>query len=351
MEEDELEITEDGEDYYEGFDNEPDDSEIEEWEETDGEGDDEDEEFEDSADEGETDDSEDEEDSEPEVSPEDSESDVEEEFPDYVPEELIPTTFKSAKAELEFYRENYLAVAKLGTSQAYVDHFVAKYRDLLINAEKDAEELKNHYTAFKAGNPKAYLKMHFAKELAEEGIDASLEKSEAWSIVDSRMVEKFGSDWKARFNMEDAYDAKTESGKMAMVQRQIAAEVQEHNQQAKQEAEKYKPLPPEKVQEYIDLQYEEHFKNAGFDRKTYDEFTRDIENWTPTLADLHKARYFDGYVDAAKQAAFEEGKKAASKTIASTQGKRSPITNKPKPAPQRNGIMATSAFDLYKNRS
>ena len=282
-----------------------------------------------------------------EVEEEELEEPEEEPYPSYVPEDLIPKEFKSAREELDFYRENYKKLASLAASEAYIETLMDKYTDVLLSKEKDANEVKAYYQAVKKGDPKAFIKMHFADELLAEGQDPTLDKNERYAVVNVKMKERFGDDWQERYNMDDAFDPTTESGKMAMVQREIAADIQAHNLKAKEELERNRPLSAEEIQQQIDSQYESDFANNGFDRETFDAFIDEIREWKPTLADIHRAKYFDGYLEQATKKAFEDGKKAAAKSIASSQGTKSSPKITRRPARTQSTGLANNAFDLY----
>lgn len=246
------------------------------------------------------------------------------EVADYVPDDLVPPDFEDDKAELEWYRNKYNDALNLHRTDEFKQTLLETYKDHLANAEDETGELMRIREAFKKNNPIPILKAYFPNYLSENGVDPRLSDEEMIDFVRGKLQDEFGENYEEHFNRDELMNPASVSAKMLARQQELVRSVKDHNSQEFREAKKVMEgdggPTPERVQQFekvLSEGYDQYFAKAGFTEDEYAEFIQELSKWeSMNIQDLHRALYFEQYIENAK----EEGKREALKEIAQNNG-------------------------------
>ena len=134
-----------------------------------------------------------------------------------------------------------------------------------------------------------------------------ISEEEKKDMVYNVLSKEFGIDYEEKYNVEDAENPDTLSGKMIQRQREILAKIDEDNNKLSS----YKPMSEEDLLIELNNQYDRDFKPHGIDKNKYVEtieFAKEKGNNLSVL-DFYRIQHFNDYVNDAYQKGMTDGKK------------------------------------------
>ena len=245
--------------------------------------------------------------SEPEYESYEEQEEQQIDYPDFVPDELIVPKFKSERAELNWYRDNYNKTFGIYQNDDFKHKLLDHYKDFLLSEEENVESLKAVESVFK-NEPEIAIKVFGAEGLEKNGISSKLTDEEVGQIVNQEMIKYFGSNYAQKYDQSELIDPNSLSSKMLMKSQEIGRSIQEHQNYSEQLAQQYKPLSDEELQEELDKEYYANFQQE-MSIDEYDEMIDEINNTDIGIMDLHKAIMFNEYMQEAYSRGIQDGRK------------------------------------------
>jgi len=223
------------------------------------------------------------------------------EVPDFVPDEYLPKEFDNEEDELDWYRENYIKLIDIHKSDNFVNYITDLYAKQLEDTEKKTiEQLINENNIYD-------LKTKYPQFFQKLGQNPMISEEEKKDMVYNVLSKEFGIDYEEKYNVEDAENPDTLSGKMIQRQREILAKIDEDNNKLSS----YKPMSEEDLLIELNNQYDRDFKPHGIDKNKYVEtieFAKEKGNNLSVL-DFYRIQHFNDYVNDAYQKGMTDGKK------------------------------------------
>jgi len=223
------------------------------------------------------------------------------EVPDFVPDEYLPKEFDNEEDELDWYRENYIKLIDIHKSDNFVNYITDLYAKQLEDTEKKTiEQLINENNIYD-------LKTKYPQFFQKLGQNPTISEEEKKDMVYNALSKEFGVDYEEKYNVEDADNPDTLSGKMIQRQREILAKIDEDNNKLSS----YKPMSEEDLLIELNNQYDRDFKPLGIDKNKYVEtieFAKEKGNNLSVL-DFYRIQHFNDYVNDAYQKGMTDGKK------------------------------------------
>lgn len=292
-------------------------------------------------------DTEEEESDDEEVSDEESKEQVAD-YPDFIEDDLKVPEFSSERKELAWYRDNYKRTFDVYKSEKFQKAVIDHYDDILINKEKDVEQLKAVKEVFN-GNPDLALKIFAPEGLAQRGISSQLSDDEINQLIDSEMKKTFGNNYSSKYDKDELIDTNSLSSKMVSKMQEIKTQISEHQAKSEQLSERYRPLNEEEINQKLEDDYNEHFLGK-MAREDYDSLVEELKGRPAlTMVDMHRLLRFDDYLDEAYRRGQEEGKKGVISSIKKA-GKPLTVATRPRQEQESNkGI--PDVFDLKRQNT
>lgn len=250
------------------------------------------------------------------------------EIPDFVPDSYIPPqAFDSEEDELDWYRENYGKVIDTYKTDEFVDFISNKYIDKFLELEQqNIEKLIEDNKIYE-------LKTKYPQFFKQIGISSEISEEEIADIVYDKLSKEFGENYAEIYDVDEAADKNSISGKMIARQEQIMAEIQQHNSQIQTN----KPMSKEDLITNLNIQYSQDFEPHGITKENYIktlEFAQQKAN-DLSVKDFYKLQYFQEYIDDAYQRGLKDGKKNMTEELTKTgrriNGYKETTDNEPKP--------------------
>lgn len=223
------------------------------------------------------------------------------EVPDFVPDEYLPKEFDNEEEELDWYRENYIKLIDIHKSDNFVNYITDLYSKQLEDTEKKTiEQLINENNIYD-------LKTKYPQFFQKLGHNPTISEEEKQDMVYNALSKEFGIDYEERYNVEDAENPDTLSGKMIQRQREILAKIEEDNNKLSS----YKPMSEEDLLVELNNQYDRDFKPHGIDKNKYVETIEFAKEKGSNLSvlDFYRIQHFNDYVNDAYQKGMTDGKK------------------------------------------
>ena len=232
----------------------------------------------------------------------------------------IPTEFKDATEALTWYATQFEQVKQTYGSINPQEVQQRIFEEQSQAVSQEIEGFKIMYEALKT-NPEEFVMQYLPEVLAKHGIEPVLTPDAMADKIENRMEQEFGSDYKMKYNANDLIDPRSLSNQILHRQQQLYNDYTTMNQANQQRlgewnqnlAQGRSNLAPN--QEYTREQVIEHaqqfypeFEAKGFSTEDFNQFVTEAADYKITLDDVHKALYFDGYMQVAYERGLEEGK-------------------------------------------
>ena len=232
----------------------------------------------------------------------------------------VPSEFKDTTEALTWYANQFEQVKQTYGSVNPQEMQQRIFEEQSQSVSQEIEGFKIMYQALKT-NPEEFVMQYLPEVLAKHGIEPILTADAMADKIEARMEQEFGSDYKMRYNANDLIDPRSLSNQILHRQQQLYNEYTTMNQANQQRlgewnqnlAQGRSNLAPN--QEYTREQVIEHaqqfypeFQAKGFSTEDFNQFVTEAADYRITLDDVHKAIYFDGYMQVAYERGLEEGK-------------------------------------------
>jgi hypothetical protein len=144
------------------------------------------------------------------------------------------------------------------------------------------------------------------------------------TIVHNQLANKFGEDYMERFKKEDLLKPDSISSKILQFEQDVIRQVREHNETEWKKQQETVPqennISVPEIAELLEKQYKEYFAESGVTEEEYGDFVQQLSNYQITTKDLHRAMYFDDYINEAFRQGIETGKKGLAAEITKANG-------------------------------
>jgi hypothetical protein len=213
----------------------------------------------------------------------------------------LPKEFDNDEDELDWYRENYIKLIDIHKSDNFVNYITDLYAKQLEDTEKKTiEQLINENNIYD-------LKTKYPQFFQKLGQNPTISEEEKKDMVYNTLSKEFGIDYEERYNVEDAENPDTLSGKMIQRQREILAKIDEDNNKLSS----YKPMSDQDLLVELNNQYDRDFKPHGIDKNKYVETIEFAKEKGSNLSvlDFYRIQHFNDYVNDAYQKGMADGKK------------------------------------------
>lgn len=244
-----------------------------------------------------------------------------EETPDYsfIPDGWRPGEFANSDEEREFYKEKYIQLHQYMQSDDFSNAFLDSFSDNLAEREKEVENFKGLMQSFKA-DPQAFIAANMPEYAEALGLQPQLSDDQIDEKVDETIAEEFGEDWESQYDPADLRRRSSLSSKIFRRRQELERQYEEQNANAVQAREQYiqsigkqqapAAMDPEAQVQVLEQAYEEIFKPSGFSEEEFIQVVENVKGFQPTMADLYNMTHFEEIIEAERQEAIEEGKRA-----------------------------------------
>lgn len=272
----------------------------------------------------------------------------------------IPETFENEQAELNFYRAKYGELQSELSSEQFMDKIWDAYGQQIMQREEQLREMSDHIRAMQ-NNPREYIKQYFPEKLAEAGISPVLTNEEINTKVEEQLAAEFGPDWKNLYSAGDLVSPLSYSSQVLKRSMDIQKEWQDRNTQSEKFFNEYtqklannqEPVKEIDEKKILDEAYTQLSTEYKIDQKGFDEFVDRMKNFNPTYSDWYKLANMNKFIEDARKAGIEEGKKAMASqigkvgknVIAGTQESESKPDNTPNELTQQIKAMRAGNFN------
>ena len=232
----------------------------------------------------------------------------------------VPSEFKDTTEALSWYATQFETVKQTYGSINPQEIQQRIFEEQSQAVSQEIEGFKIMYEALKS-NPEEFVMQYLPEVLARHGIEPVLTPDAMADRIERKMEQEFGSDYKMKYNANDLIDPRSLSNQILHRQQQLYNDYTTMNQANQQRlgewnqnlAQGRSNLTPN--QEYTREQVIEHaqqfypeFEAKGFSTEDFNQFVTEAADYRITLDDVHKAIYFDGYMQVAYEKGLEEGK-------------------------------------------
>ena len=230
------------------------------------------------------------------------------ETPTYTVPEYLGAEWKPPEdADDAWYKDNYARLASLTSSEDFVASLTDTYREQLLSEEKNVEEFRNLYQAYKSGDV-SFLKTAFPEKLLEIGVSPVLSNEDIDNEIEGTLKKEFGDNYTDVYDMKEVIKPSSISHKIFARTQQLVQHWSNENANRTQQFEQYRqsqgtsntPLD-------LDKEYEA-FKD-DMPREQFNTMLDSIREgiggkWT--LKDLHRIVSYDTDIAKAREQGAKE---------------------------------------------
>jgi len=256
----------------------------------------------------------------------------EEEFPDYIPEDFLPPEdFKDDSEKIEFYENKYFDLIKYTKSEKFGKELAKTYKDTLLQAQQDVNELLELQKALKE-DPSIAFKKYFNEDMAKQGYSPYIENEEASNYIKKQLANEFGTNWESAYDPSEASQEGTISNKILQKHNAYVQELEQINQR---NTPNRPVMTPEKIQAALDEEYKKYFEPTGMGKDEYTDFINEVKAGKVQVntKDLYLIRHQDEF----KKYYIEQGKKEALQNVSKS-------GSKPNRAKKSNSSKSSSRY-------
>jgi len=236
-----------------------------------------------------------------------------------------PEEFNNIEEAANWYKNKFNEIKKElmnpynPVTRKYIDNYVMSR---IEEEEKSISDFKQAYMAFK-NNPKEYMMQFFPEALAEFGISPVISAEEMEILIDNKLKEEFGEDYKYKWNASELIDVNSFSSRLLQRRneminnleqlnnknREILSKWNENLANGKSNIQSLTAQSEEEIIQKIKAEHKDKFVNEyGIPEDAFEDFLRSVSKRQITLEDLHRIQYFEGYMRQAYEKGLQDAK-------------------------------------------
>jgi hypothetical protein len=246
------------------------------------------------------------------------------ELSDVVPQGWRPEKeFASSEEALQFYAEKYNGLWQHLNSEEFASELERNYGDALASREQEIESFKEMLNGFKS-DPLTFIASYVPQYAEQLGIGKMYTESEMDQVIEERIAEEFGDNWRDVYNPADLVKPSSISARIARYSQKAGEDLIAENQKIEQKRKEFlatlqnrnqQTNVPAQVdmEQQVDSLVDAYFDEGLADQVSEDEFLELIQesiNRPMKLTDVYRTLRFDQILEREREAAREEGRKA-----------------------------------------
>lgn len=263
-----------------------------------------------------------------EPAPEQQQSQASKEFwkelSDVIPQGWRPEKeFASSEEALQFYAEKYNGLWQHLNSDEFASELERNYGDALASREQEIESFKEMLNGFKT-DPLTFMASYVPEYAEQLGIGRMYSEDEMDQVIEERISEEFGDNWREVYNPADLIKPSSLSARIQRFSQKAGEELIRQNQMVEQKRKEFlanlqnkqqgQQIPPQvQMEQQADALVDAYFDEGLADQLSEEEFLELVSeamNRPMKLTDVYRSMRFDKILEQEREKAREEGRKA-----------------------------------------
>ena len=243
---------------------------------------------------------------------------------DEVPQGWRPEKeFASSEEALQFYSAKYNGLWKHLNSEEFASELERNYGDALASREQEIESFKEMLNGFKS-DPLTFMASYVPEYAEQLGIGRVYTEAEMDQVIEERIAEEFGDNWRDVYNPADLVKPSSISARIARYSQKAGEDLIAHNQTIEQKRKEFLASLQNRNQQtnvpsqvdmdaQVDSLVDAYFDEGLAEQVSEEEFLeliQDSMNRPMKLTDVYRTLRFDQILEREREAAREEGRKA-----------------------------------------
>lgn len=243
--------------------------------------------------------------------------------PPYTPPEWIPVQFRP---ENDDYRGAYQKLVDFINSDEFSNSYLANLEKDVFPSESTMKEDYEKLRAFH-NDPVGYVRAYMPELAEQTGIPANYTEEEMENILEKRMAETFGEDWRLLYDPAERLKFGSHSFKIDREYQKTMHDIEQQNIESENRRKEYiqqlsqkkktenspLPLTEENISRILEEEYK-NFESAGIPREEYNQWIAAIRNGQEEVKplsyyDIWKLKNFDKLIEKAKEEGTREGQR------------------------------------------
>lgn len=246
------------------------------------------------------------------------------ELSDVVPQGWRPEKeFASSEEALQFYAEKYNGLWKHLNSDEFASELEQNYGDALASREQEIESFKEMLNGFRK-DPLTFIASYVPEYAEQLGIGRVYSEDEMDQVIEERISEEFGDNWRDVYNPADLIKPSSLSARIQRFSQKAGEELIQQNQTVDQKRKEFlanlqnrqqgqQVAPQMQMEEQVDALVDAFFDEGLADQMSEDEFLELVSeamNRPMKLTDVYRSMRFETIIEQEREKAREEGRKA-----------------------------------------
>jgi hypothetical protein len=243
---------------------------------------------------------------------------------DVVPQGWRPEKeFASSEEALQFYAEKYNGLWQHLNSEEFASELERNYGDALASREQEIESFKEMLNGFKS-DPLTFMASYVPEYAEQLGIGKMYTEAEMDQVIEERIAEEFGDNWRDVYNPADLVKPSSISARIARYSQKAGEDLIAQNQTIEQKRKEFLANLQNRNQQtnvpaqvdmdaQADSLVDAYFEEGLAEQVSEEEFLELIQesmNRPMKLTDVYRTLRFDQILEREREAAREEGRKA-----------------------------------------
>lgn len=231
--------------------------------------------------------------------------------------------FASSEEALQFYAEKYNGLWKHLNSDEFASELEQNYGDALASREQEIESFKEMLNGFRK-DPLTFIASYVPEYAEQLGIGRVYSEDEMDQVIEERISEEFGDNWRDVYNPADLIKPSSLSARIQRFSQKAGEELIQQNQTVDQKRKEFlanlqnrqqgqQVAPQMQMEEQADALVDAFFDEGLADQMSEDEFLELVSeamNRPMKLTDVYRSMRFETIIEQEREKAREEGRKA-----------------------------------------